>query len=124
MLGVRALHCLAILVITLGAVPQSPEVLELRARTALQESRYREALDAFAALVAREPNNPSYHYGKGVALSSLLDHGAAADALEKVVKDPEDPQLRMNLALALEQLGKVEEAGAEREMARRLEANQ
>ncbi len=122
MLPVRALNYLAILVITVGAVAQSLEVLELRARRALQEGRYREALDAFETLVAREPNNPSYQFGKGVALSNLLGHGAAADALEKVVAlDPQHAPAYRQLVLVYSQLGRTESTLSAFQEARSLE---
>ena len=120
MLLVRLLNCLAVLAITIAAVrplgsshreQQQLEDLEERGRAAFRQGHYGEALDTLEALVAREP---FYHYSKGVALSSLLDHGVAVDGL--------DPQLRMNLALAVEGLGKVEAVEAKREVARRFEA--
>jgi len=108
MLAVRALHCLGILVMTLGAVPQSA-ILELRAHTALKQGRYVEALAAFEALVDQQPGNPLYHYGKGVALSRLLDHGAAAEALERVVAlDSQNAPAYRQLVTVYSQLARTE----------------
>lgn len=105
---VHPLSCLMTLLVTLGAVPQSP-VLELRASTALREGRYVEALAAFEALVDLEPSNPSYHYGRGVALSRLLDHGAAAEALERVVAlDPQNAPAYRQLVTVYSQLARTE----------------
>jgi len=120
--AVRAPNWLGILVITLGAVPQSA-LLELRARTALREGRYVEALAAFEALVDQQPDNPSYHYGRGVALSRLLDHGAAAEALERVVAlDPQNAPAYRQLVTVYSQLARTESTLSAFRKARSLES--
>ena len=129
MLRVRLVNCLAVLVITIAAVPPlgsshpQPQLedLEKRGRAALRRGHYGKALDTFEALVAREPLNPSYHYGKGVALSSLLDHGAAVDALEEAVAlDPQFAPAFQQLVIVYSQLARTESTLAAFQKARSL----
>ena len=129
MLRVRLVNCLAVLAITIAAVPPlgsshpQPQLedLEKRGRAALRRGHYGKALDTFEALVAREPLNPSYHYGKGVALSSLLDHGAAVDALEEAVAlDPQFAPAFQQLVIVYSQLARTESTLAAFQKARSL----
>jgi len=84
------------------------------------------ALEAYLRFLELVPDPPALFFKQLGTLYAVSDQFAEAEAYFKkaVAKDPEDPQLRMNLALALERLGKLEEAEAERKMARRLESKQ
>lgn len=110
--GVRLGPPRVALAILLVAVGQSPEEIEPRAVTALRQLRYREALLAFETLLTLHPHRASAHYGKGLALSGLLDYGGAVESLEKAVANDRSyaPAWRQ-LAILHAQLGQRESAG-------------
>ena len=99
-------------------VPQSEIglLLESEGGLAEAESRYRRALEINPDLVSAQQGLASLLLQKGKT------DGAAKLFRQSVRLRPEDPLLRRNLALALEKLGRRDEARAEREKARQLEA--
>ena len=103
------------------SVVQSTEELDKRAWTALQENQYREALTHFDELIAQEPRDASFHYGRAIALSGLLDYRAAVDALQQaVVLDPRHAASFRQLAILYSQLGKRQSAQSAYRKARSL----
>ena len=100
-------------VAVVSSVVQSTEELDERAWTALQENQYREALTHFDELIAREPLDPSFHYGRGLALSGLLGYREAVDALQQaVVLDPRHAAAFRQLAILYTRLNQSETARA------------
>jgi tetratricopeptide (TPR) repeat protein len=73
----------------------------------------REALTHFDELIAREPREPSFHYGRGLALSGLLGYREAVDALQHaVVLDPRHAAAFRQLAILYTRLNRSEAARA------------
>ncbi len=90
---------------------QSAAVLEERGFAALRSRSYPEAHEVFESLLAREPLRPTANYGKGLALSGLLDYRAAAECFERaVVLDPNYAGAYRQLAIHYAQLGFRERA--------------
>jgi len=104
-----------------GLLAQSPAELEERGFAALRQPSYPEALEAFESLIAREPLRPTAHYGKGLALSGLLDYGGAVESFEKAVAlDPSYAAAFRQLAIHYAQLGLRERARAAYQKAKAL----
>ena len=80
-------------------------------RIALQDGRYREALEIFDALLASQPENASGHHGRGLALSALADDRGALEAFEKAVALARTAvAARYDYARSLEALDELEPA--------------
>ncbi len=78
---------------------------------ALQDERYREALEIFDALLASQPENASGHHGRGLALSALADDRGAVLAFEKAVAlAPTAVAARYDYARSLEALDELARA--------------
>ena len=88
------------------AAVQSPEEIEQGALAALRQLRHQEALAAFDKLLSLDPDRASAHYGKGLALSGLLDYGGAVSSLERAVAiDRTHAPAYRQLAILYAQLG-------------------
>jgi tetratricopeptide (TPR) repeat protein len=77
----------------------------------LRAGRYREARDAYAALVARDGSRADLQLNLGVAMAGLGDDAGAAEAYRQALAlDPEGARPRLYLGNALLRLGRRDEA--------------
>jgi tetratricopeptide (TPR) repeat protein len=91
----------------------------------LDMGKYREALARFQETARLDPKQPTPHYNTGLAYVALKDLEKAIDAFAQAVRLKDDyAEARFNLALAYWQSGRRQEARAERDSLRRLDAAQ
>ena len=117
--------CLLLLLHAPGAFPQTVKKslaqLERQGFEALGQGRYDSALDAFELLLVVNPDRASAHYGKGLALTGMLNYSAAVDSLENAASlDPNRAETWRRLVTLYSQLQRDEKAKRAFENARRL----
>lgn len=87
-------------------VPPQPEVLVNEALAHLQQERYEEAAQAAAQVSARAPGLAFARLVSGIALCKLGQHAQGIQELQYAAYlDPQDAQIRYNLAVTLQQAG-------------------
>lgn len=94
-----------------GAQPTDLREKAARAREAMQQQRYDEAVTLYAELVRAVPDNPGLRMNLGLALHSAGRYERAAVELERVVsRQPEMTPAWLMLAMARLKLGRTEAA--------------
>ncbi len=66
-------------------LPEQPEIADTLGWVHYKKEQYTQAVDAFKAALEKDPQNPSYHYRLGLALSKAGDTSGARSALQKAV---------------------------------------
>ncbi|KAK7811503.1 hypothetical protein U0070_008704 [Myodes glareolus] len=77
------------------------------------KQNYRRAMECFAKALEAEPENPEYSTGYAIAAyrQDFNDSSISLEPLKKAVRlNPEDPYIKVLLALKLQNLGKSDEA--------------
>lgn len=69
----------------------APRLLNERGSADLRSGRYREAADAFAALVQLTPVDPVAHFNRGLAQLAVREHGAAYASFARAVEIASSP---------------------------------
>jgi tetratricopeptide (TPR) repeat protein len=94
-----------------GTDSAEPEIQLNRGHVLLLLDQPEEALAEFRELTARHPDRPLAWLGRGIAQFMLEDFESAEESFRQCLRqDPEHTAAKINLAMTLEEQGKLEEA--------------